>query len=208
MSEVLVWLQKIDGLNSLNLTFWLGAWEFLFKWLISFAQEHIEKKMKKENLIACALTETEDHINSFQVHSMSSENLWKTLVFDIFWWLNRNRILAWNGLTVDLQVLMFIIQKQSSFQRLRRPESRFQRPDPSVQIPASRVQRPESRVQRPASRVQHPGSSVQSPASRVQSLASRVQHPASRVQRPESRVQHPTFASRVQEFRYAHSLQV
>ena len=194
MSEVLVWLQKIDGLNSLNLTFWLGAWEFLFKWLISFAQEHIEKKMKKENLIACALTETEDHINSFHVHSMSSENLWKTLVFDIFWWLNRNRTLAWNGLTLDLQVLMFIIQKQSSFQRLRRPESRFQRPDPSVQIPASRVQRP--------------ASSVQSPASRVQSLASRVQHPASRVQRPESRVQHPTFASRVQEFRYAHSLQV
>ena len=82
MSEVLVWLQKIDGLNSLNLTFWLGAWEFLFKWLISFAQEHIEKKMKKENLIACALTETEDHINSFQVevhspcHLRTSENLW------------------------------------------------------------------------------------------------------------------------------------
>ena len=139
MSEILVWLQKIDGLNSLNLTFWLGVWEFLFKWIISFAQEHIEKKWRKKNLIACALTETEDHINSFQVevHSMSSENLWKPLVFDIFRWLNRNRTLAWNGLTVDLKVLTSRIQKQSSFQRLQRPESRFQRPGSSVQSPAS-----------------------------------------------------------------------
>ena len=117
---------------------------------------------------------------------MSSENLWKPLVFDIFRWLNRNRTLAWNGLTVDLKVLTSRIQKQSSFQRLQRPESRFQRPDPSVQIPASRVQRPDSRVQRPessiqspASRVQRPESSVQSPASSLQSLASRVQSPAS-----------------------------
>ena len=139
MSEILVRLQKIDGLNSLNLTSWVGVWEFFFKWIISFAQEHIEKKWRKKNLIACALTETEDHINSFQVevHSMSSENLWKPLVFDIFRWLNRNRTLAWNGLTVDLKVLTSRIQKQSSFQRLQRPESRFQRPGSSVQSPAS-----------------------------------------------------------------------
>ena len=101
--------------------------------------EKMKKKYCKKYLIACALTETEDHINSFQVevHSMSSENLWKPLVFDIFRWLNRNRTLAWNGLTVDLKVLTSRIQKQSSFQRLQRPESRFQRPGSSVQSPAS-----------------------------------------------------------------------
>ena len=102
------------------------------------------EKMKKKNLIACALTETEDHTNSFQVevHSMSSENLWKPLVFDIFRWLNRNRTLAWNGLTVNLKVLTSRIQKQSSFQHLQRPESRFQSPGSRVQRPtlASRVQ--------------------------------------------------------------------
>ena len=86
MSEISVWLQKI-GLNSLNLTFWVGVWEFLFKWIISFAQGRIEKKKKKKKyckkyLVVCALTETEDHINLFQVevhstcHLRTSENLW------------------------------------------------------------------------------------------------------------------------------------
>ena len=51
-------------------------------------------------------------------------------------------------------------------------------------------------VKSPASRVQRPESSVQSPASRVQRSESNVQG-------PESRAQSPTFASRVQEFRYA-----
>ena len=80
-------LQKIDGLNSINLAFWVGVWEFLFKWIISFAQERIEKKKKKKKyckkyLVVCALTETEDHINLFQVevhstcHLRTSENLW------------------------------------------------------------------------------------------------------------------------------------
>ena len=105
---------------------------------------------------------------------MSSENLWKPLVFDIFRWLNRNRILAWNELTVDLKVLT----------------SRIQQPVPRVHSLASSVQRPASRVQRLESSVQSP--------------ASRVQKPASRVQSPASRVQCPTLASRVQEFRYAH----
>ena len=46
------------------------------------------------------------------------------------------------------------------------------------------------------------------PDSSVQSLAFRVQCPESRIQRPESSVQHlrRTFASRVQEFRYAKKL--
>ena len=70
MSEILVRLQKIDGLNSLNLTFSVGVWEFLLK-----------KKYCKKYLIACPLTETEDHINPFQVevhspgHLRTSENL-------------------------------------------------------------------------------------------------------------------------------------
>ena len=103
-----------------------------------------KKKCCKKYLIVCTLTETEDHINSFQVevHSMSSENLWKPLVFDIFSWLNRNGTLAWNGLTVDPKVLTSRIQKQSSFQRLQRPVSIVQRPESSVQSPESRVQRP------------------------------------------------------------------
>ena len=110
---------------------------------------------------------------------MSSENLWKPLVFDIFRWLNRNRTLAWNGLTVDLKVLTSRIEKQSSFQRLQRPDS-------SVQIPAARFQRPESSAQGSASRIQRSESSVQLPAFRVQRPECRAQRPECRVQRPES----------------------
>ena len=109
---------------------------------------------------------------------MSSENLWKPLAFDVFRWLNRNRTLAWNGLTVDLKVLT----------------SRIQQPMPRVHSLASSVfsvQRPTSRVQPPDSRVQHPESSVQSPESRVQSPESRVQRPESSVQSPASRVERP-----------------
>ena len=65
---------------------------------------------------------------------MSSENLWKPLVFDIFRWLNRNRTLVWYELTLNLNVLT----------------SRIQQPMPGVHSWASSifsVQRPESSVQ-------------------------------------------------------------
>ena len=43
------------------------AGEFLFKQIISFAQQHVKKKFKKltakKNLNVCALTGIEDHIN-------------------------------------------------------------------------------------------------------------------------------------------------
>ena len=56
---------------------------------------YLEKNEKtltsKKCVIFCALPETEDCINSFQVgfHSLSSENLWKPLDFYIFRWLER-----------------------------------------------------------------------------------------------------------------------
>ena len=54
-------------------------------WTLNFAEKwrkNEEKKYCKKYLIVCAFTETEDHINSFQVkvdspcHLTTSENLW------------------------------------------------------------------------------------------------------------------------------------
>ena len=72
--------------------FGVGVEEFLFKRIISFAKEHVEKKWRKKNtakkeLIVSVFPETEDHISSWRSLSMPSENLWKPLVFDIFRWL-------------------------------------------------------------------------------------------------------------------------
>ena len=53
----------------------------------TYLEKNEKKLTAKKYVIVCALLETEDHINSFQVDFPSiyqSKNLRKTLIFDIF----------------------------------------------------------------------------------------------------------------------------
>ena len=80
MSELLIIrLQKIDALNSLNLSFGLELKSSYSNELFLLLNDLFRKKFKKLTakiyLIDCALPETEDHINSFQVDVPSPRHL-------------------------------------------------------------------------------------------------------------------------------------
>ena len=71
MSELLIRLRKIAAINSLNLSFgkeWKSFYsnESLFLLLNNIFRNDEKKSIAKKYLIACALPETEDHIDSFQ----------------------------------------------------------------------------------------------------------------------------------------------
>ena len=81
MSEVLIRLQKIAPKNSL-IYLLSRSRRYLFKWIISFAQQH-SIKLKKLTVKKYV----EDRIDSFQVnfpslyHLKPSENLWSFIFF-------------------------------------------------------------------------------------------------------------------------------
>ena len=92
-------LQPYAATNSLNLSIWQEP-KFLIQMDHFFGSTKYVEKNEKNNdnnnnnnnncqkyVIACALAETEDHINSFQVefpslyHPKTSENLWFLIYF-------------------------------------------------------------------------------------------------------------------------------
>ena len=74
MSEVLIKLRKIAVMKSLNLSFGQDLKSsYSNESFISLAQQN--EITAKKYLIARALPETEDHVDSFQV-DVPSENLW------------------------------------------------------------------------------------------------------------------------------------
>ena len=147
-------------------------------------------------LIVCALTETKDHINPFQVDHPSPHHQ----IFDIFMWLER---VAWNEYTVDkfsyLKWLKIFINVEFKNEVIYM-DPLFQKLSTvlNFKVLTSPVEHSMSGVQRRQCNIQGSGSSVQSPASKVQRPASRVQSPASRAQLSESNVQSPTSNSCVQ----------
>ena len=173
-----------------------------------------EKNWLPKYLIVCALTETEDHINPFQVHLPSPHHL-KTSGFWYFLvirksdlkWVHHRKIFIYE---MTKNVYQCRIQKWSHWYRsivskgldiFKFWNFYIHSLAFSVRSPASKVQRPESSVQSPTSSVQRPECSVQRPEYSIQSPASSVQRLGSSDHGPELNVQSP--ASRVQVFRYA-----
>ena len=85
--------------------FGVGVEEFLFKRIISFAKEHVEKKWRKKKYC-----QKRTHCKCFSRNRRSYfkltfplHGIWEPLKTSGFWYFGvvRNRTLAWNGLTVD-----------------------------------------------------------------------------------------------------------
>ena len=79
MTEVLIRLQNIAAINSLNLFFGQESKRSysneLFILLKNMFRKNFQKIMAKIYLIVCALPETEDLINSFEVDVSSPDHL-------------------------------------------------------------------------------------------------------------------------------------
>ena len=160
-----------------------------------------EKNWLPKYLIVCALTETEDHINPFQVHLPSPHHL-KTSGFWYFLvirksdlkWVHHRKIFIYE---MTKNVYQCRIQKWSHGYRsiVSKGLDIFKFWNFYIHSLAFSVRSPASKVQRPESRVQHPESSIQCPAPRIQ-------RPGSRVKCPESSVQSPGFSICRQNNRY------